>query len=205
MDFSESKMLADGKSIDIIVKYRLKFPFLSDIFPGIKIIQAASSCIWAGENGVPAENANEDTENIWDMNNIARGREIRKLQGANLPFNFPAVAIFENGTATSIKSINVDEEYYQKPANLKQKILTLIKKLEEFSGAESSSISIKEYQILNKELRLIIPETDLAESQRAVFDECIRIADGKGIRINVIKAYGKQSSGSEEATGEDIN
>lgn len=199
IDFTKSRMLSDGKSIDIVAEYKLKFPFLGRLLPEIEITQMASSCIWAGEDGIDTAGGEEDKqENIWDMNNIKRGREIRKLQGANLPFNFPVIAIFHNGTATSVKSLNIDEAYYHNSGNLKQKLMTLINKLDDFNGGESSSVRIENYQILNKELRLIIPETVLSVSQQQIINECILIAKAKGIDLMVIKSYGKQSPVNNE-------
>jgi hypothetical protein len=196
MAFSESKMLADGKSIDISVCYEIRFPFLSNILPGVKVRQSASSCIWAGENGVAAEAGEDEKEaGIWDMTNMKRGQEIRKLQGANLPFNFPTVAKFENGTVTSIKSLNIDEVYYQNSVNLKQKIIGYINKLEEFNGDTCGTVSISRSEIYKKELLLIIPETELNMSQQSVINECILLAGRKGISLNIVKAYGKQGAG----------
>lgn len=199
LDFTSSRMMADGKSIEIIVSYEMSFPFLTQILPAIRITQMASSCIWAGENGV---NEAEDKEamGIWDMTNLNRGKEIRKLQGANLPFNFPTIAIFKNGTATSIKSLNIDEEYYKNSINLKKKILQYIDNLDEFNGWESTAITIESWQINKKELRLIIPETELLTNQQLTINECIQIARDKGIDLVVIKAYGRESDKQSENT-----
>lgn len=198
IDFSKSRMLSDGKSIDIIAEYELEFPFLSSVLPGIKITQVASSRIWAGEEGVNTGEANdESTSSVWDMSNIKRGREIRKLQGANLPFNFPAISNFENGVATSIHSLNIDETYYHTSKNLKQKLLTLINKLEAFNGAQSGKVSVDNHEIFIRELRIILPETEVLAHQQQTLEECRLIANSKGIELKIIKAYGKQSSTNE--------
>ncbi len=211
MDFSQSKMLADGKSIDIIVQYKMAFPILSGILPKIQISQTASVCIWAGENGVGGE-IEEAEKTVWDMTNIKRGQAIRKLQGANLPFNFPTVASFNNGTATSIKSLNIDELYYKDAVSLEKKIASYVKKLEEFSGGSCGDVSINQNEMLNKELVLIIPETELSEEQQIVVDRCIQRAEARGIDLKVIKAYGKKGGSSgvsgigedgEQSIGED--
>ncbi len=192
IDFSSSRMLADDKSIDIIICYEMSFPFLKEFIPKIRITQMASSYVWAGEAGI--KNAAEEAEAtcVWNMSNINRGREIRKLQGANLPFNFPTIAIFENGTATSIKSLNIDEVYYKNANNLKKKVLQYINKLEEFEGGESGGTTIERWQVYKKELRLIIPETELMANQQQTINECIQVARTKGIDLVIIKAYGKQ-------------
>ncbi len=200
-DFSDSKMLADGRSIDITVSYTMKFPFLSELLPGMRLKQTAASCIWAGEEGV-GNNGDEEDDNgksVWDMTNIKRGQEIRKRQGANLPFNFPTVAKFENGTATSIKSLNIDEPYYKDAVSLERKITGYINKLEEFEGGASGGISISSSDISNKVLILVIPETELTLVQQSVIDRCIRAAERKGITLKPVKAYGKQGAGETQS------
>ncbi len=206
-DFSDSKMLADGRSLDITVSYTMKFPFLSELFPGMRLKQTASSCIWAGEDGVGSNGDDEDdnAKSVWDMTNIKRGQEIRKRQGANLPFNFPTVAKFENGTATSIKSLNIDEPYYKDAVSLEKKITGYINKLEEFDGGASGGVSISSSDISNKVLLLIIPETELTLVQRSVIDKCIRVAASKGITLKPVQAYGKKGAGETQSDKGDNN
>ncbi|OPX46279.1 hypothetical protein CLHUN_00950 [Ruminiclostridium hungatei] len=196
LDFSQSKMLADGKSIDIIVQYKINFPILSGVLPEIQISQTASVCIWAGENGIGGEENGEAEKTVWDMSNIKRGQAIRKLQGANLPFNFPTVASFKNGTATSVKSLNIDEPYYKDAVSLEKKISGYVKKLDEFWSGSCGDISINESEILRKELILVIPETELSSDQQNVVDRCVKLAELRGITLNVIKAYGKKGGNS---------
>lgn len=204
IDFTSSRMLADGKSIDIVASYEMKFPFLTQLFPAIKIKQMASACVWAGEEGINTGEAEDgDETSLWNMNNIKRGREIRKLQGANLPYNFPTIAKFQAGTATSIKSLNIDKVYYQNSRNLNLKLMVNINKLEDFNEGKSNSVSINSNQILRKELLLIIPETELLPNQQQTIDECIQIAKSKGIDLKVIKAYGKENV--EKNDGEKTN
>jgi len=200
IDFTSSRMLADGKSIDLVASYEMSFPFLPQLFPRIKIKQMASACVWAGEDGVKKleDDALEGVASVWDMDNIKRGREIRKLQGANLPYNFPTISKFQNGTATSTKSLNINKVYYQNSRNLKLKLMNYINKLEEFSGGKSNSITIDSNEILRKELILIIPETQVLPNQKQTIDECIQIARSKGIDLKIIKAYGKENTAQNE-------
>lgn len=192
IDFSSSRMLADDKSIDIIISYKMSFPLLKEFISEIKITQMASSYVWAGEAGINNAGEEADATCVWNMSNINRGREVRKLQGANLPFNFPTIAIFKNGTATSIKSLNIDEEYYKNANNLKKQLLLYINKLEEFDGGECGGITIEKWQVNKKELRLIIPETELMANQQQTINECIQVAKKKGVDFVVIKAYGRE-------------
>lgn len=195
IDFSDSRLLADGRSVDITAEYQMTFPFLSQLLPGLKISQSASCCIWAGEDGIDLTgDTDEASENIWHLGNLERGRKIRELQGANLPFSFPTVAIFKNGTVTAIKSLNMDETYYKNSENLKEKLVSMINKLQEFNGASSGDTAIQKSEILRKELRLIIPETELQADQQQILDQSVTLARTKGIELIVIKAYGKEDT-----------
>lgn len=201
IDFTHSRMAADGKSIDIVAEYKLEFPFLSQLLPGIKICQTASACIWAGEDGVNSLKYNSDetnTECVWNLGNIKRGREIRRLQGANLPFNFPVISKYENGTATSIKSLNLDKIYYHNTNNLEKKLKGYITKLQEFNGGKNGSVEIDSNQILRKELILVVPETDILPVQLQTLNKCVDIAREKGIYLKIVKAYGKQNNAENE-------
>lgn len=196
IDFTHSKLLADGRSIDIVAEYKLEFPFLSQLLPGIKITQTASACIWAGEDGVSSlkGDSQENEQCVWNLDKIKRGREIRRLQGANLPFNFPVISKYANGTATSIKSLNLDEIYYHNTDNLNNKIKEYIRKLQEFNGGKSGSVTIDGSQIYRKELILVVPETDITNAQLQTLNKCIDIAKEKGISLKIVKAYGKQNN-----------
>ncbi len=198
IDFTRSRMLADGKSIDIVAEYKLEFPFLTKLLPGIKITQTASVCVWAGEEGVSSlkgdsEENKENEQSVWNLENIKRGREIRRLQGANLPFNFPVISKYEDGTASSIKSLNLDETYYQNTANLQNKLKGYIKKLSAFNGGKSGAVTIDGGQILKKELILVVPETDISPAQLQTLNKCIDTAREQGINLKIVQAYGKQN------------
>lgn len=204
LQYGESTMLADGRSIDISVSYQINFPILSQILPALKLKQTASVCVWAGEYGVESfEGDAEDNESIWDMSNLKRGQEIRKLQGANLPFNFPTIAKFHNGTAVSIKSLNTEEPYYSKPANFEKTINGYINKLGEFEGASCGSVTVHSSQILSKELIIVIPEIELTINQKLITEKCIRHASQKGITLRFVKAYGKPGSGGKAEENHD--
>ena len=200
IDFSESRMLADGRSIDVVADYTINFPFLSNILPPFKINQAASSCAWGGADGIDTEGtkAGEELNSVWDKDKIERGQIIRQLEGANLPFKFPTIAKLENGTAISIKSMNIDEKYYQKGSNIKTKLKQYIEKLSEFSGGKSGGVTVGINDFHRKELVLVIPETTITTAQKIAIEECKDIAFQKGITLSIKKAYGKEGVPNEQ-------
>ncbi len=201
IDFSKSRMLADGQSIDIVAQYNIHFPFLSQILPPFEIEQNASSCAWGGAEGIDTEGSHDDNENsnsVWDKDKIERGQEIRKLEGANLPSKFPTIAKLQNGTAISIKSMNIDEKYYQNGSNIKTKLKQYIDKLAQFNGGKSEGTTVGTSDFSRKELVLVIPETNITTSQRLAIEECKTIAAQKGITLTIKKAYGKEGVSNEQ-------
>lgn len=202
IDFSKSRMLADGQSIDIVAQYNFRFPFLSQILPPFEIEQNASSCAWGGAEGIDTEGSETDenvnSNSVWDKDKIERGQEIRKLEGANLPSKFPTIAKLQNGTAISIKSMNIDEKYYQKGSNIKTKLKQYIDKLAQFNGGKSGGTTVGTSDFSRKELVLVIPETTITTSQKLALEECKTIAAQKGITLTIKKAYGKEGVSNEQ-------
>ena len=202
IDFSKSRMLADGQSIDIVAQYSIQFPFLSQVLPPFEIEQNASSCAWGGAEGIDTEGSqtddNENPNSVWDKDKIERGQEIRQLEGANLPSKFPTIAKLQNGTAISIKSMNIDEKYYQKGSNIKTKLKQYIDKLAQFNGGKSGGTTVSTSDFSRRELVLVIPETNITTSQRLALEECKTIAAQKGITLTIKKAYGKEGVSNEQ-------
>lgn len=202
IDFSESRLLADGRSIDVVADYTINFPFLSNILPPFKINQTTSSCAWGGADGIDTEGTKageeEQLNSVWDKDKIERGQIIRQLEAANLPSKFPTIAKLENGTAISIKSMNIDEKYYQKGSNIKTKLKQYIEKLSEFNGGKSGGVTVGTSDFYRKELVLVIPETTITTAQKIAIEECKSIALQKGITLSIKKAYGKEGVPDEQ-------
>ncbi len=92
LDFSESKLLADRKNIEIVVRYKIKPIFL---LPEIYIIQRSYARAWQdGELGSGLSKGNIG-DNVWDLKPMERGKEIQRREGRNLPEFFPVIAIFK--------------------------------------------------------------------------------------------------------------
>ncbi len=101
-------------------------------------------------------------DSVWEMSNFERGLYFRKLYGANLPESFPVISAWENGTATSIKSIDLTAPGYQSGNDLEKKVFSHINDLARYSGTDQpwgkDHIFIDGQDINNRVLILIIPE-----------------------------------------------
>ena len=91
----------------------------------------------------------------WDQRGIAA--EISVGRSPNLLQNFPVIDRWENGIATSIKSIDLTAKTYQNIGALENRIWNYISKLHNWQGASMGGINITPEQIAVRELVLVIP------------------------------------------------
>lgn len=114
--------------------------------------------LWTGQKKLDSD---EDADGIWQLDNFSRGRRLRELYGANLPYDFPVIARFSEGEALSIKSIDLTAPTYQDQETIRENLLEQIENLFLFNGAdyyrEKGSVSVSSQSITSRRLLLIIP------------------------------------------------
>jgi hypothetical protein len=197
LDFSESKFLEDKKNIEIVVRYKIKPIFL---FPDIYLIQRCHSRAWLdGESGSGLNNSEVVTDNVWDLNQLERGKEIQRREGRNLPEFFPVISIYKDGRAVAIKSIDLESVTYRKKANLKAKILEFINDLALF---KNGTYMKKKINIKTKEIVIVVPQDSLNDDTKAVLKESEEVAAKLGIKITVKDCYGKKSENKNSKDNE---
>lgn len=196
LDFKESCFLNDeNNDIDIIVKYRINLPVPVKILPNIEIVQRASAKAWMGgdETSDITSGENNEGEDLWALDNFTRGRKIRSLFGANLPFNFPVIAKFENGKAVMIKSMDLKAESYKNSVTLTETLDEYLSALHGFQGLEepwgSSNTVIRAEDIKQKELLLVIPKNQLTPQTEQILAGFVIKASSMGIKL-VFERYG---------------
>ena len=161
--------------------------------PADKTIVSAVPIFGDLELSLPeTEGESSQKDEIWLKGNFERGFSLRNTYGGNLPSNYPVIARWENGTATSIKSIDLTAPEYQSGKSLSDNISEFIDDLAEFSGTADpwgkDNISISGNQITQRVLIIIIPENSPAE----VYDKLMTgtaYAAVKGVEIRIEK-YG---------------
>jgi RHS repeat-associated protein len=100
-----------------------------------------------GSNAVDAPSASP-----WDLGWSSRGLAIEDALGGNLPRSFPTIDRFANGTATSIKSIDLTASSYQSTSALTSRLSGYVDKVAGFNGATFSGTRITSGQITGREL-----------------------------------------------------
>jgi hypothetical protein len=90
---------------------------LHELLPGLLMLRRAAigrageAAAVEGEAGAAAAGA--AAQNPWKMGWAKQGDYLHEQMGANLPRTFKGIDIFENGAATSIKSIDLNAATYQ--------------------------------------------------------------------------------------------
>jgi hypothetical protein len=105
---------------------------------------------------------------VWEMNQFERGFAIEKQLGGNLPSNFPVIDRFDNGIATSIKSIDLNAASYQNAATLQRTLNGYVDKVAAFNGQRWAGTIITPSQVQGRQLLLAVPGRGNAAQQAAI-------------------------------------
>ena len=129
--------------------------------------------------------------NIWEKDNFERGRLIGIRFGANLPIGYPVIDGFYEGTALSIRSMDLTKKTWQDTEAARREIEIELEELASFSGTSSpwgsDEIHITNEDIYWRILRIIIPENTDTEIFDPVFYELECYAYELEIEFEVIK------------------
>ncbi len=134
---------------------------------------------------------------IWSEDNFTRGDYFREEYGGNLPKMFPVIDAYEDGTATSIMSIDLTAPTYADESEILKKIGENIDQLSGFEGADKN-IGGTQYSIgpvTKRQLIVIIPSNSSDEAKDSVYG-MVSYAASNGISMSV-EEYGTSLKYSE--------
>jgi RHS repeat-associated protein len=125
----------------------------------------------------------KDTRSFWKIASITeRGLAIEKYLGGNLPKNFPVIDKLLNGTATSIKSIDLTAKSYKQGNGLFNTLTGYINKLDNFSIGRQGDYVVKEgVDFTRKTLEIAIEPGKATLSKWEQIGNAMKYAKGKGI------------------------
>ncbi len=151
--------------------------------------------LWPGRPADQERSRAEESEtNVWDLDNFSRGLAIREQFEANLPPDFPVIAIWQNGAATAIHSIDMTAPTYQDKGEVTQAVVRNLNLLASFTGAHYSRqevrIDIEASQITSRRLLLVIPDNSSQDFLVEVLSELDQKARAMGINLEV-ERYGE--------------
>ncbi|MFZ2487005.1 MAG: RHS repeat-associated core domain-containing protein [Anaerolineae bacterium] len=108
-----------------------------------------------------SQNAIQTVQSVWKLDPLKRGQEIERMLGRSpqLSQNFPVIDRFENGVATSIKSIDLGARSYQSIGRLTSTVRGYVNELANWQGVRQwGGVSIDKGMITARELQLAIPQ-----------------------------------------------
>ncbi|HEV7651439.1 MAG TPA: hypothetical protein VGP26_25080 [Actinophytocola sp.] len=119
----------------------------------------------------------------WAKNWSTRGLEIEAELGGNLPRSFPTIDKFENGVATSIKSVDLAAPTYQNAGALTSKLEGYVDKAAGFNGASWDGTVIRARDVTTRALEVAIQPGVASPTQLAVLDQLRQYASSKGVQL----------------------
>lgn len=162
--------------------------FLRELAPGVLVLPRATIAGAEREAAAAAEAeaaAAAAGENPWKMGWAKRGDYFSEKLGANLPRTFKTIDRFVDGTATSIKSIDLNAATYQDGARLTYRLNDYIDKLATYSGGRMGTLTISPESITARILSFAVPRNSMTEIQRAAFETARLRAKAFGIDLKV--------------------
>jgi RHS repeat-associated protein len=124
-------------------------------------------------------------EGVWNLKPFARGVEIEKALGQNLPANFPVIDRFANGVATSIKSLDLQAASYQSASVLSRTVSGYVDQVAAFQGRTWAGVTVRGGDITGRALDLAVPQFGTA-AQRAVLNQAVQYGASRGVAVNII-------------------
>ena len=143
--------------------------------------------------------AKDEERDIWSEDNFTRGDFFREENGSNLPKTFPVIDSFDNGTCTSVYSIDLTSPYYASDRRVTNQIKGEIDSLADFEGADVM-INKRRYVVDGSDIRrrvltVVIPG-NADDASRARVESMTGYASSRGVKMNIVE-YG--SSGRYQA------
>jgi RHS repeat-associated protein len=123
-------------------------------------------------------------KSIWKADKFERGLAIEEKLGGNLPKNFKTFDKFEEGSATSIKSLDLDAKSYQSSSKVYSRVKKYVCEIDKFNGAKLSGVQIMPGDIQARALDLAVPHLG-SEAQQAGLRRATEYAESLNIKVNL--------------------
>ena len=129
---------------------------------------------------------------VWNLAPFARGRAIEDIVFAGLRRlhpNFPTVDAFEEGIATSLKSLDLQAASYASTSALLSKLGSYAAKLSAFNGARYAGQRVLEQEIKERVLVVAFEEGAATLEQASALQAFIQIARQQWPNVKVVYQF----------------
>ena len=123
----------------------------------------------------------------WDLDPFERGVAIENKLGHNLPQNFPVIDKFENGIATSIKSLDTTGSSYQSAATLNRTLNGYVDSVAGFTGRTWAGVTVDGSAITGRALQLAVPAGRVSTDQWKVINDVIQYGQQRNVTVSVVE------------------
>jgi hypothetical protein len=164
------------------------FLIASGVAAAIGVVRIANNYFGrrsAGSDSARGTGANAAKSNVWRLGAGPRGEAIEQALGHNLPGNFPTIDRFQNGIATSIKSIDLDGASYLTGNGLRNTLTRYVDKVAGFNGKSWAGTTIRSSEITGRSLEVVVPHSGTA-AQQATLNQIIQYGAKQGVTVKVI-------------------
>ena len=124
---------------------------------------------------------------VWDQGPGPRGEAIEARLGQNLPQNYPTIDRFENGVATSIKSMDLANPTYLNPANITRLGEDYIDKVAAFQGRNWAGVNIRPGDITGRGLDLAVPPATATPAQLQALQGLVNYGAQHGVNVTIVE------------------
>ena len=188
---------ADGyDEIELVAVYQMKVVSPIPILERVTIVQSAKSrSYFSGDKSAPSK-PNEEAEesSVWKLSNFERARMVAEREGipTNMPDSFTAVRGFQNGTATTYITLDLNADSYRDSmGQVRRRLEEKLRKIEDFKHDSYGEASLDVSDIESVDYYVVIPE-DITPAQKQRFLEevdklgdTIKLSDGRRVKLNI--------------------
>jgi hypothetical protein len=195
-DLNKSRIFVDNKTIDIVVRYKIKTALPINFLPEITMEQRATVRAWLDGDGSgkkeEGESGSDSQKSLWDESPFDYGTIITQEELKSYPDRYP-----KSGDAYEVRSINLDANSYK---DLNKVKYTAKNSINKFFDKTS-----KDKGINSRTLIIVVPEGTLSEEVKKLFEELKAQANAMNPPVNVIykEGYGRQSQSTEAGEPEE--
>ncbi|NBE84082.1 RHS repeat-associated core domain-containing protein [Micromonospora rubida] len=126
---------------------------------------------------------------VWKLNQFERGLAIEAKLGGNLPRSFPTIDRFANGTATSIKSVDLTAKSYQTAGQLTSRLQGYVDKAAGFAKSNPvtwDGVTIRPGQVAARELEIAVQRGAATSAQQNALNQIVQYGAQKGVTVRII-------------------
>lgn len=150
-------------------------------------LQGLAAAVVGGTMGVAGGYLANHAQSVWQLTPFQRGVAIENALGRspNLVQNFPVIDRFENGVATSIKSIDLGAATYQNINTLSRVLESYVSKLASWEGVAWGGVEIRASDIIARQLTVAIP-SGATSAQMTTLQQVQQWAITQGVTLTYV-------------------